>query len=56
MILWIGQIKKNSYHPINQFKKWGINFVICTDDPGVFNTNLMRERKLMKDICDDTKQ
>ena len=47
---YIGQLKKLEYHPLNFFHKKNIPYLVCTDDPGIFNTSMDREIKLAKEI------
>lgn len=48
--LRIGQIHKYEYHPLRFFHKMGINYVTCTDDPGIFATDWVSEHHLAKEI------
>ena len=48
--LRIGQISKSQHHPIKLFHKMGLNYAVCTDDPGIFSTDWIKEDQLAKEI------
>ena len=53
--LRIGQVKTNAYHPLGLFHRMGLNYVTCTDDPGIFAIDWNSEYKLAEDIIQATK-
>ncbi|MCB9229989.1 MAG: hypothetical protein H6618_10310 [Deltaproteobacteria bacterium] len=44
--LRIAQLRSEQYHPVRHFKKYGLKFVLGTDDPGIFNTDWKTESEL----------
>ena len=45
--LRIGGVPEYKYHPFNKFYDSGVNMVICTDDPGIFDITLKSEVDLI---------
>jgi len=48
--LRIGQIQDGKYHPIRKFKEYDINYVIGTDDPGIFDIDWNSEYHFAEDL------
>ena len=48
--LRIGQVQYEKYHPIKKFREHGINYVVATDDPGVFDINWRTEFEFTKHL------
>jgi hypothetical protein len=46
--LMIGRISAKSHHPIKRFMNAGLRVTIGTDDPGMFETSLAGEERLLK--------
>lgn len=49
--LRIGQVEKLQFHPLKLFHELGLNYAICTDDPGIFAIDWHTEQKLADQIC-----
>jgi adenosine deaminase len=50
----IGEIDSYKSHPLHKFLQHGLQVCICSDDPGIFATNLQQEYKFCSDklkIC-----
>jgi len=47
--LRIGGVPEYKYHPFKKFYENGVNMVICTDDPGIFDITLDSEVDLISD-------
>ena len=41
----IGGISDREHHPVRQLVDFGVRFVVGSDDPGIFDTNLDEEIK-----------
>ena len=51
--LLIGQVRKPEHHPLRLFHKLGLDYVVATDDPGIFDTSPIKEAALAHQIIRD---
>lgn len=48
--LRIGQITQPIFHPLKFFHEQGLNYTVCTDDPGIFNIDWTTEYEFSQQI------